>query len=193
MDQLPMVRDVSPSDMLPSKELQQKPARVQVLVRQEDRSVRRYAEAPDMDLVEWREALRHAFGTTSDAFVEASLQRLVAAAMLPGEPVGTSVSVSAALALVQSLEPENEAQAALAINAACLHAASANVMSRLSTGGGDRRVVMLATAASRLERAFHNALDTYYRLKRGHTQVIRVEKLEVQPGGQALVGTMQRL
>ena len=125
-------------------------------------------------------------------FVEASLQRLIAAAMLPGEAVGTTLSVSAALALVQSLEPENEAQAALAVNAACLHAASANVMSRLSTEGADRRVVMLATAASRLERAFHNALDTYYRLKRGNTQVIRVEKLEVQPGGQAVVGTVRK-
>ena len=50
------------------------------------------------------------------------------------------IGATAALALVQGLEPENEAQAALAINAACLHAASANVMSRLSTGGGDRRV-----------------------------------------------------
>jgi hypothetical protein len=27
---------------------------------------------------------------------------------------------------------------------------------------------------------------------RGNTQVIRVEKLEIQPGGQALVGTLQR-
>jgi hypothetical protein len=79
--------------------------------------------------------------------VEASLQRLIAAAMLPNEPVGTSLSVSAALAFVQSLEPENEAQAALAVNAACLHAASANVMSRLVSFGGERRVVTLATAA----------------------------------------------
>ena len=73
-----------------------------------------------------------------------------------------------------------------------LSAASANVMSRLSSIGGERRVVALATAASRLSRAFHDALEKYHRIKRGNTQVIQVEKLEVQPGGQALVGTLQR-
>lgn len=168
-----------------------KPQRVGARIRQVE-GTRRIAEPLDLEVTEWRSTLRSALGTSSDAFVDASLQRLIAAATLPGEIVATTLSVSAALALVHSLEPENEAQAALAINAACLHAASANVMSRLSTGAGDRRVVMLATAASRLERAFHNALETYYRLKRGHTQVIRVEKLEVQSGGQALVGNVCR-
>jgi hypothetical protein len=124
--------------------------------------------------------------------VDASLRRLIAAAMLPGEPVPTSLSVSAALAFVQSLEPETEAHAALAVNAACLYAASANVMSRLSSLGGERRAVALATAASRLSRAFHDALETYYRLKRANTQVIRIERLEVQPGAQALVGSLLR-
>ena len=65
-------------------------------------------------------------------------------------------------------------------------------MSRLVSIGGERRVVALATAASRLSRAFHDALEKYYRLKRGATQVIRVEKLEARPGGQALVGALQR-
>jgi len=114
------------------------------------------------------------------------------AAALSGQALGTTVSVSSAPALVQSLKPENEAQAASAMDAACLHAASANVMSRLSTGGGDRRIVMLAIAASRLERAFHNALDTYCRIKRGNTQILRVDKLEVQPSRQAVIGNVQK-
>jgi hypothetical protein len=191
MAQVPAIGSKSAEGTL-TDEKRQKSRRVPVRVRQLDGTTRRVAQPLGLPETGWRTALQSALGTTSQAFVEASLQRLIAAAMLPGEPVSTTVSVSAALALVQSLEPENEAQAALAINAACLHAASANVMSRLSTGGADRRVVMLATATSRLERAFHNALDTYYRLKRGHTQVIRVEKLEVQPGGQAVVGTVQK-
>jgi hypothetical protein len=169
-----------------------KPQRVGAKIRKLEQSQRRVAEPAGLPEAEWREALKAVLGTTSDAFVEASLQRLISAAMLPGEPVATSLSVSAALAFVQSLEPENEAQAALAANAACLYAASANVMSRMSNIGGERRIVVLATAASRLSRAFHDALEEYYRLKRGNTQVIRVETLEVQPGGQALGGTLQR-
>jgi hypothetical protein len=92
---------------------------------------------------------------------------------------------------VQSLEPENEAQAALAIQVACLHAASTNVMSRSSALHGERRIVVLATA-SRPSRAFDHALETDDRLKRGNTQVIRIEEVEVQPGAQAFVGNLPR-
>ena len=35
-------------------------------------------------------------------------------------------------------------------------------------------------------------VGTYDCIRRGNTQIIRVEKLEVQPCGQALVGTLQR-
>src|SRR3954471_403992 len=90
------------------------------------------------------------------------------------------------------LGPENEAQAALAVNAACLHAACTNVLSRLQPGGGDRRMVNLATAVARLERAFQGAVETFYRVKRGNKQVIRVEKIEIQPGAQAIVGQVSR-
>ena len=58
---------------------------------------------------------------------------------------------------------------------------------RLTWYGGDRQAIALANAASRLSRAF-----TSHRLKRGHTQVIRIAKVEVQPGAQAIVGSVQR-
>ena len=169
-----------------------KPPRVGAKVRKLEGTTWRVAEPLDLPEEEWCEALKDALGTSSDAFVDASLRRLMAAAMVPGEPIATSVSVSAALAVIQSLEPENEAQAALALNAACLYAASSNVMSRLDSVSGERRVVALAAAASRLSRAFHHALETYHRLKRGNTQVIRVEKLEILPGAQAIVGNVHK-
>jgi len=31
-------------------------------------------------------------------------------------------------------------------------------------------------------------VETFYRVKRGNKQVIRVEKIEIQPGAQAIVG-----
>jgi hypothetical protein len=89
------------------------------------------------------------------------------------------------------MAPENEIQAALAVDAACLHAAATNVLGRVVSFGGERRVVALATAASRPERAFHSAVETFYRVKRGNTQVIRVEKVEVQAGAQAIIGNVR--
>ena len=61
--------------------------------------------------------------------------------------------------LIASLEPENEAQAALAIHVACLHTASLNVLSR-TPNIGERNMIAMATACAKLEHAFHNAIET---------------------------------
>jgi hypothetical protein len=168
-----------------------RPKRVRAKVVQLDNSIRRIP-VPIEPAKEWLAGLRAALGTSSGHFIDVSLRRLMAATMVPGEGVATTNSLSAALALVESLEPENEAQAALAVNIACLHAASINLLSRFNSHGPERSAVRLATAAARLERAFHGALETYYKLKRGNTQVIRVEKLEIQAGAQAIVGNVSR-
>jgi hypothetical protein len=187
MNKLPAVQE-EPRERTPRK--RPKPVRAKVIVGEGNQFP--VAVPIDEPPAEWAAALRDALGTSSGHFVHASLRRLMAASMEPGLISPTTNSLSASLALIQGMEPENEMQAALAVNIACLHAAVINVMSRLSNGGGDRRVIMLATAVARLERAFHSAVETYYRLKRGNTQVIRVEKLEIQPGAQAIVGNVNR-
>ncbi len=164
---------------------------ISVRVRQVEGSVHRVVEAPDGEEDTWRHQLEYALGTASKAFVDACLHRLLSACRLPGQAAPTSTSVSAALAIIQSLKPENEIQAALAVDAACLHAASTNVLSRLPLNG-ERRIVAMANAAARLERAFHNAIETFYKIKRGNKQTIRVEKVIVEQGAQAIVGNVKR-
>jgi len=73
---------------------------------------------------------------------------------------------------------------------ACLHTASLNVLSR--THIGERNMIAMATACAKLERALHSAIETYYRMKRGVTQIVRVERVEVQPGAQAVIGVVER-
>jgi len=147
------------------------------------------AVAPDSDVDGWRRQLRGLFATSSPLFVDASLKQLMAACKLPGEVTPSTTSVSAALELIASLRPENEAQAALAIHIASLHAASINVLGRLH-GITERNVISMATAAAKLELAYQRAIETYHRLKNGNTQIVRIEKVEVQPGGQAVVGAL---
>jgi hypothetical protein len=147
------------------------------------------AMSPDDDVVGWRNRLKEIFATSSPLFVEASLKQLMAASRLPGMMLPTTPSLSAALEIVASLEPENEAQAALAIHVACLHAASLNVLSRMQNVT-DRNVIAMATAAAKLERAYHGAIETYSRLKHGVRQVIRIEKVEIQSGAQAVIGLL---
>ena len=41
-------------------------------------------------------------------------------------------------------------------------------------------------------KSFHSAIETYYRVKRGVTQIVRVERVELQPGAQAVIGVVAR-
>ena len=90
------------------------------------------------------------------------------------------------------MKPEDELQAALAVDVACLHAAATKMLSRVSYHGTESGLNMASNAVAKLERAFHSAINTFYRVKRGNTQVIRVEKLEIQAGAQAVVGQVIR-
>ncbi len=84
MAQVPAPVDPSLADALLTGERRQKPHRVPARVRQLEGTTQRVAQPLGLPETEWRAALQSALDTTSDAFVEASLQRLMAAAMLPG-------------------------------------------------------------------------------------------------------------
>ena len=167
-----------------------RPARIPVQVYQGlENNDFRVRSPVGMPKKEWQERLKKALGSRSGAFVDASLHRLLAAYKLPGQGSPTSVGISAALALIESLEPpQNEIQAALAVDIACLHAAVGNVLSRLFSHSLESRTVVASNAAAKLERALNSAVDTFYRVKRGNTQTIRVEKVVIQSGAQAVVG-----
>ena len=92
------------------------------------------------------------------------------------------------MALIGSLEPENEMQATLAVHIASLDAASGNMLGRLSWGGTESRTKTTSNAIAKLERAFHSAIDTYRKLKYGNRQTIRIEKVVIESGAQAIVG-----
>jgi hypothetical protein len=75
---------------------------------------------------------------------------------------------------------------------ACVHAATMAVLGRPGGGhGGDRHVLAAATAASRLSRTFAILVETLRRLRSGGSQVIRIERVEVKDGGQAVIGNIR--
>jgi hypothetical protein len=86
---------------------------------------------------EWRQRLKVVLGSRSDHFVDACLSRVIAVCKLPGQCCPTSTSVSAAIAVIDSLHPENEIQAALAVHVALLDATSGSMLARLTWGGTD--------------------------------------------------------
>ena len=67
------------------------------------------------------------------------------------------------------------------------------------TSGRRRRLVLRAsktgdgrdTAASRLSRTFATLVETLRRLRSGGSQVIRIERVDVRDGGQAVIGNVK--
>ena len=146
------------------------------------------AYPPDGLKKDWWKRLGKALGTTSSAFVQASMFHLQAAARLPCSGI-SEIAVNAALAYIEAVAPEDEIQAALAVEMACCHMAAMAVLARLGGGhGSDRRVIATATAAARLMRAHAEQVEVLRRLRRGPDQVIRIERVDVHDGGQAIVG-----
>lgn len=52
-------------------------------------------------------------------------------------------------------------------------------------------VAMMAAAAARLLNAFTAQVETMRRLRSGGTQVIRIERVELKEGGQAVIGNLK--
>ena len=103
------------------------------------------------------------------------------------------MAVNSALAMIESEQPRNETEGAIVIQMACVHAATMAVLGRLGGGhGGDRHVLAAATAASRLSRTFATLVETLRRLRSGGSQTIRIERVEVRDGGQALIGHLKQ-
>ena len=146
---------------------------------------------PDGDNKLWWERLKKALGTRSSDFVNATLVQIQNASRLPCGGI-SDTSVNAVLAFIEGAEPKNEVEAALAIQMACAHAVSMAVLSRAGGAyGGDRHVAMMAAAAARLLNDFTAQVEILRRLRSGGTQVIRIERVEVKEGGQAVIGNLK--
>jgi hypothetical protein len=136
----------------------------------------------------WRKQLKASLGTMSDAFVDMALEHLEQAARMPGAGP-SNVSINGALAIIAAFAPKNEVEAALALQAACVHMVAMVMMARIGGGhGSDRRLPALASVTAKLVRAYCTAVETHRRQRGGGDQNIRVEHVHVHEGGQAIVG-----
>jgi hypothetical protein len=136
--------------------------------------------------------LNNALGTASSAFVNASLVQLIAAAKLPGGGL-SEMAVNASLAFIENAKPKDEVESALLIQMACTHTAAMSVLATFAGGRSHHADVPLkASVAARLMRAYATQIETLRRLRNGGSQVVRVEHVQVNEGGQALIGNVRK-
>ena len=101
------------------------------------------------------------------------------------------IAVNAALAIIESAEPKNEVEGALAVQMACTHIAAMGVLAEFQGGfAGERRTAVFSSASTKLMRTYVSQVEALRRLRQGGSQFVRVEHVHVNEGGQAIIGNV---
>jgi hypothetical protein len=147
---------------------------------------------PDGEHKGWWLRLNKALGTTSSDFVNASLFQIQSASRSPWGGI-SELSLNAALAMIEAAAPKDEIEAALAVQMACTHTAAMAVLAKMDVAfASEKRIAAFGSAAARLMRAYATQVEVLRRLRHGGHQVVRVEHVHVNEGGQAVIGNVKK-
>jgi hypothetical protein len=147
---------------------------------------------PDGEHKDWWLRLNKALGTTSSDFVNASLFQIQSASRSPWGGI-SELSLNAALAMIEAAAPKDEIEAALAVQMACTHTAAMAVLAKMDVAfASEKRIAAFGSAAARLMRAYATQVEVLRRLRHGGQQVVRVEHVHVNEGGQAVIGNVKK-
>lgn len=135
----------------------------------------------------WLVRLQDAFGTRGTAFAIAQLNKLIAISRNSDGKVD-HVMMNGLLAMIEGAGPENEVQAALAVQMALTHAVAQHVLLRASRVDQIPQFDSASNSAVKLLRTFSMQAETLAKLQRGGEQVVKV--VHVHPGAQAIVGNV---
>jgi hypothetical protein len=97
------------------------------------------------------------------------------------------------LAVIEGLKPQNEVEAMMAVQMALTHVATVEMLSRfgrLDPLASPEACHAAGVTASKLLRAFAGHVDVLTRSRRPAVQVVRVERVNLEPGAQAVVGAI---
>ena len=125
-------------------------------------------------------------GTGDAEFMEGIL-RQVTSLGASGKHVSEEAT-NFALSVIRSIEPEGEVEAMLATQMAATHLAMMTMARRLNHVETIPQQESAERAMNKLARTFTTQMDTLKRYRAKAQQTVRVERVEVKEGGQAVVG-----
>jgi hypothetical protein len=151
------------------------------------------AQSPHSDDAGHVMQLLDVFGTRSSSFMSQALGTLEWTTRRRGEKAGESdLEINASMAIVQAIDPDNELEAALAIQMAGCHALTCEMLGRAKQADDLTRLERYGNLAIKLQRTFTTQIEALARMRGKGQQTVRVEHVTVQPGGQAIVGDVHR-
>jgi hypothetical protein len=132
----------------------------------------------------------NAFGTRSYDFASQGIGRLASVMRAKGEKHPDEQVLNTALAMVDGLQPQNEMEAALAMQMAATHEVAMEMLTRAKQAETIPVAEYSGNLAVKLLRTYTTQIEALAKLRRGGEQTVRVEHVTVNAGGQAIVGAV---
>ena len=129
--------------------------------------------------------LMDALGVTQRGVITGYLSQVINSVSKSG-PVEETYQF--AFGFIQSIEPTNEVEAALAAQMAAVHIASMDTSRRLLQAGSQESFSCYERAVNKLMRTYTTQMEALKRHRSKAQQVVRVERVTVEEGAQAIVG-----
>jgi hypothetical protein len=139
------------------------------------------------DVEGFHDRLRDAFGTTSAAFVNSQTKIII---RILGSDQGQPNldALNAVIAIVDGLRPENEMEAAMALQIALSHFISTDMLRRMVSTPHLEQKERYCTLATKLQRTMAGHADVLLKLRGGRDPNAGIGQVTVKDGGQAIVG-----
>lgn len=144
--------------------------------------------SPHNDQSGWTMRIGNAFGTRSPEFMSQALTALNATTRSRESADATEQQWNAAIALVSAIAPENELEAALAVQMASNHALTTEIMGRAASTTNRDFLQLYGNLSVKLQRTFTAQIEALARMRGKGQQTVRVEHVTVEAGAQAIVG-----
>jgi len=129
-----------------------------------------------------------ALGTSNPAFSSGIIKQVVNHTQ-PTDEASLS-KANFLLAMAQGIEPRDEVEAMLAMQMAVVHDATMTLARRLASSGNILQQDSTERAFNKLARTYTSQMDALKRYRSDGRQTVRVERVTVEAGGQAVVGAV---
>jgi hypothetical protein len=132
--------------------------------------------------------LLNAFGTASLPFMQGLLGQITNVASQGQQP--DEANINFVLAVVNGIEPRDEVEAMLGAQMAAVHMATMTFARRLAHVENIPQQDAAERALNKLGRTFTTQMEALKRYRSTGQQTVRVERVSVEAGGQAIVGSV---
>lgn len=129
-----------------------------------------------------------ALGTSNPEFATGIIDQIVKHTKAASD--GGIIKANFMLSIIQGIEPRDEIEAMLALQMASVHMATMTVAGRLASCNNILEQDSTERAFNKLTRTFASQIEALKRYRSDGRQTVRVERVTVEAGGQAVVGTV---